>query len=293
MTPVTRERSRLRAWSLAAGVLTLAGLLIASTSRLSLFAGRTVHAQGTDEVAKNSAGSPTIIEEVRGLVRDLEAQAEVQRSQMQKTEAGLRRARAILDELERGRSVSNENRDRPASPLVRDPSGVLREKDLPEQSLAERTPWSWPAVTATPEACARGFGGGYEVEIVEPKEATMDPTIRVRKDGEEIVAWRAHRSSVFVRGGDLLYYADFSPHATGCRIVAYHLKAREESWKTPLLGIGPVSHSMYGNRVNLKLEGDHLIVYGDEAAGRYIEVLDRFTGRTVGHRGRRGERDFR
>ena len=103
----------------------------------------------------------------------------------------------------------------------------------------------------------------------------MYRTIRVRKDGEEIVAWRAHQASVFVRDGDLLYYADFSPHANGCRIVAYHLQAREESWKTPLLGIGSVSHSLYTNRVNMKLEGTHLIVYGDEAGGRYIEILDR------------------
>ena len=86
----------------------------------------------------------------------------------------------------------------------------------------------------------------------------------------------------------MLYYADFHPNASGCAIVAYNLKRREELWKTPLLGMGSVSHSMYTNRVNLNVDRDHLIVYGDEAAGRYIELLNAATGRTVAHRIIRG-----
>jgi hypothetical protein len=282
--PATRYRSRLLAWSLAAGLTAMACSALIST----LLADRTVRGQGADESARNPAGVPTTIDEIRGLVAELEAQVEAQRGQIQKTEASLLRARALLADLERGRAASIHDPDRPAPPLSLDPAWAPQEKHLPEQALAGKTPWSWPSETATPEACARSFGGGYEVDIVEPPAPSSYPRIRVRQDGEEIIAWRAHSASVFVRHGDMLYYADFHPNATGCAIVAYNLQRREELWKTPLLGRGPVSHSMYTNRVNLKVDRNRLIVFGDEASGRYIEILNAATGRTVAHRVIRG-----
>jgi hypothetical protein len=290
MAPAIQTHRRRMAWSVAAGSSVLAGLSLIATAHLGTIGERTAHAQSA-EGARKQAGATTI-EEMRLLVGELEAQAEVQRGQLQKTEANLRRAQAVLSELERGQGVARQNPDRPASYPQQNPAGPLRIEDLPEQSLAERTPWSWPAETATPEACARAFGDGYEVELVEPKEPRGPRTIRVRKNGEEIIAFRGHSASVFVRRGDVLYYADFHPSASGCRIVAYHLQAREELWKTPLIWIGPDAHSIYSNRVNMKLDGDHLIVYRDESHGRSIELLDVGTGRTVGHKGRRGQREF-
>jgi hypothetical protein len=286
MMPATGYRSRRLAWSLAAGLSAMACSALIST----LLADRTVHAQGADESARNSAGVSATIDEIRGLVAELEAQAEAQRGQIRKTEASLLRARALLANLERGRGASKEDRDRPSPPLSLDPAWAPQEKYLPEQSLAGKTPWSWPSETATPEACARSFGGGYEVDIVEPPAPSSYPRIRVRQDGEEIIAWRAHSASVFVRQGDTLYYADFHPNATGCAIVAYNLRRREELWKTPLLGMGTVAHSMYTNRVNMKVDRDHLIVYGDEASGRYVELLNAATGRTAAHRVIRGRK---
>ena len=159
----------------------------------------------------------------------------------------------------------------------------MSDETLSKQALAEKTPWAWPLETATPKACTLQFGGLYEVEITEAKDATSAPLIQIRKDGREIVAWRAHAASVFVRGGDVLYYADFSPHSSGCSIVAYHLR-HGELWKTPLWGIGPLGQSMYANRVNVKLDGNHLVVYGDKSAGQYIELVDVRTGRIVGKR---------
>jgi hypothetical protein len=290
MMPAPRHRSRILAWSLAAGLSAMAWLSLISTPRPGLFAGRTVRAQGADVSARNPAGAPTAIDEIRSLVADLEAQAGAQRSQIQKTEASLLRARALLADLERGRGASKHDPDRQAPPLSLDPSWSPQERYLPEQSLAGKTPWSWPSETAAPEACARAFGGGYEVDIVEPTGPSSYRRIRVRQDGEEIIAWRAHSASVFVRHGDTLYYADFHPNATGCAVVAYNLRRREELWKTPLLGMGAVSHSMYTNRVNMKVDRDHLIVYGDEASGRYIELLNAATGRTVAHRVIRGRK---
>ena len=146
--------------------------------------------------------------------------------------------------------------------------------------------------TSSPQACAKQFGGGYDVEITEPKDRITPSMIRIRKAGREIVALPAHSGSVFARGGEVLYYAEFSRYSQGCRIVAYHLR-QGELWKTPLWGVATMGHSMYENRVNMKLDGNQLIVYGDESAGHYIELVDIRTGRIVGKRGGTGKRLFR
>jgi hypothetical protein len=269
----------LLAWTVMAGFGALACLWVASLAQFSFLAGRTVHAQDANELARQAAGSTAAIEKTRALIVELEAQIVDQRGHVQKREATLRHARTILADLEQSREP-----DRPASYPSLDPSWEHRETHLSEQTIADKTPWSWPAESATPEICARGFGHGYEVEIVQPKEPSSYPTIRVRKNGEDIIAWRAHLGSVFLRRGDMVYYADFSPSASGCRIVGYHLQAREEIWKTPLMRGSPLGHSMYANRVNMKLDDLHLIVYRDESSGRYIELLDPFTGRIVGEK---------
>lgn len=191
----------------------------------------------------------------------------------------------LLADLERSQAVSTGIGGRSPSKLRFDPNDPMRDEILSKQALAEKTAWAWPAETSTPEACARQFrGGGYEVEITTPKDPASQPMIQVRKEGKDVVSWSVLSASVFVRGGDMLYYAEFSHYASGCNIVAYHLK-HGEWWKTPLWGIGPKGNSMYTNRVNIKLDGNHLVVYRDESAGRYIELVDVRTGRIVGRRG--------
>ncbi len=223
------------------------------------------------------------IGEIRALIGELEAQANGQRGQLEKTEASLARARSILGDLERSHAETETPRNAPVSKQRFNPNDPMRDETLSRQALAEKTAWAWPAETATPEACVRQFGAGYEVEISEAKDASSTPMIQIRKDGRDIVAWPAHMASVFLRAGDVLYYAEFSPHSSGCSIVAYHLR-HGETWKTPLFGLGPLGQSMYTNRVNMKLDGNHLIVYGDESAGQYIELVDVLTGRIVGKR---------
>ena len=52
-----------------------------------------------------------------------------------------------------------------------------------------------------------------------------------------------------------------------------------------LKGIGPVTHSKYSNEVWLGvLDADTLIVHGNESFGKYVEIVDRKTGKTVGHK---------
>lgn len=267
---------------MGAFLLAISGVVLMAAVTRGVWDGQATYGQ-TPRTKSEQPGATRAISELSALIGELEAQADGQRGQLQKTEASLARARSILGDLERSQAATESPRNSPKSKQRFKPGDPMKDETLSQQALAEKTAWAWPAETATPQACARQFGGGYEVEVSEAKDASSTPMIQIRKDGRDIVAWPAHVASVFVRGGDVLYYADFSPYSSGCSIVAYHLR-HGETWKTPLWGIGPLGQSMYANRVNMKLDGNHLIVFGDESAGQYIELLDIQTGRLVGKR---------
>ena len=88
----------------------------------------------------------------------------------------------------------------------------------------------------------------------------------------------------FVIENNTIYYADYCPISTGCRLIAYDLKENRHLWVSYLMGIGGTGHSRYSNNVCLKKKGDDIVVYGDESHGKYIEFVDMKTGATVGHR---------
>ena len=89
----------------------------------------------------------------------------------------------------------------------------------------------------------------------------------------------------FVNSDCVEYKAHFARGATGCRAEAYDLKVGKTLWGTDLKGLGGVGHSQYTNNVWLEPVNDEVFaVYGDEAFGRYIEIVDMKTGKTVGHK---------
>jgi hypothetical protein len=98
-------------------------------------------------------------------------------------------------------------------------------------------------------------------------------------------AWEEHGHGVFLVRDQVLYRADYLAHSSGCSVVAFDLKAGKELWKATLKGLGPIDHSKYHNRVRMERVDDAVFaVYGQESAGRYVELVDFKTGRTVGHK---------
>lgn len=125
----------------------------------------------------------------------------------------------------------------------------------------------------------------YEVAVVRKKGDRWNATIRVSDRGKLVYSWKAHLSTVFLERDGVLYHAEFRPHVTGCAVVAYDLKRGKRLWRTTLKGVGPVEHSKYFNAVRLEPVNDDVIaVYGRETAGRYVEIVHRKTGKTVGHK---------
>ena len=108
-------------------------------------------------------------------------------------------------------------------------------------------------------------------------------------DGSEL--WRLEEGDAFMEDaalaldGGTLYVARFSDIASGCGVTAYEAASGEILWTTRLQGVGPIGHSEYLNKVELRvLDGRRLAAFGWESAGCYIEVLDREDGRTVVNR---------
>ena len=110
-----------------------------------------------------------------------------------------------------------------------------------------------------------------------------------KKDGPP-VQFEGHPYTPFVVRGDVLYVANYHPGTNGCGVYAYDLTTGKRAWTKALDGIGAVDHSEYSNRVALAVEKhpdrDHfaLVIVGEEASGRYVEVLDLATGKQLAHR---------
>ncbi len=74
------------------------------------------------------------------------------------------------------------------------------------------------------------------------------------------------------------YVAQYSAIASGASVYGFDLATGKQRWVTPVRGLGPVDHSEYLNHVTLRLVRGALVVFGDEAQGRYIEVFDTESG---------------
>jgi hypothetical protein len=78
--------------------------------------------------------------------------------------------------------------------------------------------------------------------------------------------------------GQRLFIADYPAISSGARFAAHDLATGEQLWTREAVAIGPQAHSEYFNVVQLRLVGDELIAYGDEAHGAYVEAMDPGSG---------------
>jgi hypothetical protein len=109
--------------------------------------------------------------------------------------------------------------------------------------------------------------------------------IESRDGKQELYAWDEHGQSAFVVCNGIIYRAEYSGISSGCAIIAFDLKAGKELWKATLKGLGPIDHSKYHNRVRMeKVDNTVFAVYGEESAGKYVELVEYATGRTLGHK---------
>ena len=151
--------------------------------------------------------------------------------------------------------------------------------------FGEKLKWRWAKEKASLAYSIKQHLPDYDVELVKKKEYYTPINIRSKKDGRIAYSLvEGHKSIVFTRLNDVLFIAEYSPIATGCDVVAADLKTGTKVWKSRLQGIGPTGHSQYLNLVNIETDGKYIIVNGNEAHGRYVELLDIKTGQTLANK---------
>ena len=118
--------------------------------------------------------------------------------------------------------------------------------------------------------------------------ATSTARTSCASQGREL--WHRTEKDAFVADaalaidGTTLYSARHSDIATGCTLHAIDALTGRERWSVSLVGLGPIGHSKYFNVVQLRVINARPVVFGWEAAGRYVETRDPVTGGMVAHR---------
>jgi hypothetical protein len=142
--------------------------------------------------------------------------------------------------------------------------------------------WDWSLAHANPLHCLlQQSGAEYDVALSRDHHKPDVVKIVIERAQKAAYEWAGHAHSVFQIVGDRLYYADYSIQRTGGAIVAVDLTTGKILWREQLQALGPIEHSKYFNRINLRADADSVRVTGNESAGRYIEVKETATGRTV------------
>lgn len=174
------------------------------------------------------------------------------------------------------------------------PAGATGRQGPPPRQAAVRPgvapPWRWDPAASRTDFYLRSLraptGAGYTVTIVSRPTARTRGQVTFQRGARTLITVKPHdESPILILPGHLLVFTIHDSISTGCTLVAFDLAKGRLHWQTPLRGIGPVSHSKYRNRLNLRAgPGKAVTVYGWEAFGRYVEVVDLASGKTVAHR---------
>ena len=135
--------------------------------------------------------------------------------------------------------------------------------------------------------CEKQLAPDYEVERGSAGFTDFYKAVRIRRTSDRKIVYSVddgHDECVFARRDKTLYIAEHHAIATGCRVDAVDLDTGKRLWSTQLEGIGPTGHSEYRNQVNIELDGNGVVVFGNESHGCYVEVLNVRTGTQVAHR---------
>jgi outer membrane protein assembly factor BamB len=129
---------------------------------------------------------------------------------------------------------------------------------------------------------ARGIAG-YDITLSRAAGSRV-VEVAVSKQGAKIYGWNATAATPIAIAADTLFYVSHSEIASGATVIAVDLRTGKQSWSARLTGLGPISHSQYLNHVWFAVEPDVIVVQSVEASGKYIELVDRKTGKSVANR---------
>lgn len=157
-------------------------------------------------------------------------------------------------------------------------------------------PWRWsdePDLYPKVELRARRLHSVYALREVAIGKGDSHAELRreLSKGGVSQVVWRTAikarqwtdlAGAAMIVSGDTIFVARYNRIATGCTLRAFSTADGKERWSVQLVGIGPIGHSKWFNRVQLDMESNNPVVFGNEGPGRgYIEVRSAKTGALI------------
>ena len=154
--------------------------------------------------------------------------------------------------------------------------------DRPGPLDSEKLRWQWD--DADDSRVATGIAGGGSVSFEPAGEG-----FAVRADPSGSPAWTYAISdgtdaASLVADGQAVYVALYRGQVSGARMLALDPATGRPLWEVLLLGLGPLHHSKYANRVQLRLIGGRVVAFGNESGRRYIEARDPHDGALIAHR---------
>ncbi len=161
----------------------------------------------------------------------------------------------------------------------------------PDASIdAQTLPWRWrsPVATGEPDRFmpmpASVVNGATTVEA----RALAEGGVQVVQSRRGRTRWTAtvgeahYDTASLVWAGDV-FVAHYEAIASGAQVSRLDRASGKVVWTRPLQGLGPLGHSKYSNAVQIEFTGGELWVFGREASGAYVEVLDVADGHRVDH----------
>lgn len=155
--------------------------------------------------------------------------------------------------------------------------------------FAQAITWQWagaPAPNGMYQAPRTTRAGAIECTFAYDDKAYKART-SCAQGGREL--WNHVEPNAFVDDaallidGTTLYSARHSDISSGCTLHAFDVQTGREKWAVSLTGLGPISHSKYFNLVQTRMMSGRIVVFGWEAAGRYVESRDATTGAMISH----------
>lgn len=165
-------------------------------------------------------------------------------------------------------------------------NAVLHAETMAERMVSEIRKWEVNEADFSPLSSVGNCRGPYLIALVCSTDSSFIE-IRIMKDNAIIYSWKGHRFSTFSIRDDRLIYADFGIGADGGDIVSVDLKTGKQLWRSPLVAYDGkrISHSASQNNILVEPGNKSGVrVWGREFSGRYVEVKDWETGKTLAHR---------
>jgi hypothetical protein len=156
----------------------------------------------------------------------------------------------------------------------------------PMEQERKKLMWDWSDERAALLYSTLNGLAGYDVRILRSKNKNQERLpfcVQVAGEGAQGYVFDAHSGTVFAQAGNTLYIAEFDPIAPGCQVAAIDLTEGKVVWRRELKGNLPVKNSKYSTDVNIAATDASIVIFRRESTGRYIEVLDGRTGKSVAY----------